>query len=59
MGPYLTDPAINTIKGNFDETDIGQEGINNYIVNFKGKNLGYEYIPSIRYWNRLVNSCYK
>ncbi|KAM3135091.1 hypothetical protein pb186bvf_012737 [Paramecium bursaria] len=44
MGPYFTDPAINTIKGGFDETDIGEEGINNYLVNFKGKKIGYEYI---------------
>ncbi|CAD8077917.1 unnamed protein product [Paramecium primaurelia] len=28
---YFTDPAINTIKGNFDETDVGQDGISNYL----------------------------
>ena len=35
IGPYLTDPAINTVRGGFDCTDIGEEGINNYLINFK------------------------
>ena len=40
IGPYLTDPAINTTKGGFDCTDIGEEGINNYLINFKQKDIG-------------------
>ena len=42
MGSYLTDPAINTFIGLFDDTDLGEEGINNYLVKLKGKKyLGY------------------
>ena len=44
IGPYFTDPAINTKPGGFDETDIGEEGINNYLVNFRGKRIGCEYL---------------
>ncbi|CAD8085298.1 unnamed protein product [Paramecium primaurelia] len=31
VGNYFTDPAINTIKGNFDETDVGEDGISSYL----------------------------
>ncbi|CAD8157089.1 unnamed protein product [Paramecium octaurelia] len=34
---YLTDPAINTVKGNFDETDVGEDGISNYLTIFQAK----------------------
>ncbi|KAM3135092.1 hypothetical protein pb186bvf_012738 [Paramecium bursaria] len=44
IGQYFTDPAINTKKGGFDQTDIGEDGIKNYLVNFKGKGVGKEYL---------------
>ena len=44
IGQYFTDPAIDTKKGGFDQTDIGEDGIKNYLVNFKGKGLGQDYL---------------
>ena len=44
MGQYFTDPAINTKKGGFDDTDIGLNGIKNYLVNFIGKCLGKDFL---------------
>ncbi|CAD8046871.1 unnamed protein product [Paramecium sonneborni] len=37
VGHYFTDPAINTVRGDFDETDIGEEGIKMFLVNFQSK----------------------
>lgn len=34
VGNYFTDPAINTNKGTFDETDMGEEGIARFMVPF-------------------------
>lgn len=39
VGNYFTDPAINTIKGNFDETDMGEEGQGMYLVNYENKKV--------------------
>ncbi|CAD8131993.1 unnamed protein product [Paramecium octaurelia] len=39
VGNYFTDPAINTIEGNFDETDMGQEGQMMYLVNYENKKV--------------------
>lgn len=30
---YFTDPAVNTKQGNFDDTDMGDDGIKMYLVN--------------------------
>ncbi|CAD8154602.1 unnamed protein product [Paramecium pentaurelia] len=37
VGTYFTDPAINTSTGDSDDTDLGQEGQNMYLVNFQQK----------------------
>ncbi|CAK84497.1 unnamed protein product (macronuclear) [Paramecium tetraurelia] len=43
VGSNFTDPAINTSEGNLDETDLGQEGIGQYIISFeKDKQTRYQ-----------------
>ncbi|CAD8164784.1 unnamed protein product [Paramecium octaurelia] len=43
VGCNFTDPAINTSEGNLDETDLGQEGIGQYIISFeKDKQTRYQ-----------------
>ncbi|CAD8188247.1 unnamed protein product [Paramecium pentaurelia] len=43
VGYNFTDPAINTSEGNFDETDLGQDGIGQYIISFeKDKTVRYQ-----------------
>ncbi|CAD8088011.1 unnamed protein product [Paramecium primaurelia] len=43
VGYNFTDPAINTSEGNFDETDLGQDGIGQYIISFeKDKAVRYQ-----------------
>ena len=37
VGKYFTDPAVNTIEGNFDETDMGDDGIKMYLVSYNQK----------------------
>ncbi|CAD8140407.1 unnamed protein product [Paramecium octaurelia] len=37
VGTYFTDPAVNTTKGDFDDTDLGQEGQDMFLVNFQSK----------------------
>ncbi|KAM3137900.1 hypothetical protein pb186bvf_009981 [Paramecium bursaria] len=37
VGCYFTDPAVNTKSGNFDETDMGEEGYQMYVVNLQAK----------------------
>ncbi|CAD8057503.1 unnamed protein product [Paramecium sonneborni] len=46
VGNYFTDPAINTIKGTFDDTDMGQEGTMMYLVNYENRKalLTFEYL---------------
>ncbi|CAD8140627.1 unnamed protein product [Paramecium pentaurelia] len=46
VGNYFTDPTINTHKGDFDETDMGEEGQMMYLVNYESKKalLTYDYL---------------
>ncbi|CAD8140620.1 unnamed protein product [Paramecium pentaurelia] len=46
VGNYFTDPTINTHKGDFDETDMGEEGQMMYLVNYDNKKalLTYDYL---------------
>ncbi|CAD8209835.1 unnamed protein product [Paramecium octaurelia] len=37
VGINFTDPAINTSTGDFDDTDLGQEGQGMFLVNFQSK----------------------
>lgn len=37
VGANFTDPAINTSEGGFDDTDLGLDGISQYIITFDGK----------------------
>ncbi|CAK92523.1 unnamed protein product (macronuclear) [Paramecium tetraurelia] len=37
VGIYFTDPAVNTATGDFDDTDLGQEGQDMFLVNFQSK----------------------
>ena len=48
VGNYLTDPAINTREGTFDETDMGIEGQQQFMVMFMGRRLGHDILKSMR-----------
>lgn len=37
VGIYFTDPAVNTTEGNFDDTDMGEDGMKMYLVNYQLK----------------------
>ncbi|CAD8145910.1 unnamed protein product [Paramecium pentaurelia] len=52
VGNYFTDPAINTTNGDFDDTDLGQEGQQMYLVNFQSKKaLAFEILSLLNQLN--------
>ncbi|CAD8067314.1 unnamed protein product [Paramecium sonneborni] len=45
IGQFFTDPALNTKEGKFDETDMGYEGIKDFLGTYQGRrHLGQEYL---------------